>query len=347
MTAGLTLISINTVPYSSKCTPAPSCGGSDPYGQFAWLRLQLDVVRASGRHAYLVGHIPPVLDSYFSVGSTPNELWTEAHQQAFYAVVEEYNDVIVAQLFGHLHTNEFRLPLRGARMSSAILLHSAVTPVYGNNPTFSVVEYDNVTGALLDQQVGPIQTGAEGRRGLGRRGNSREGVKLSLLAGVRHRHQCAVHRARVPPCLPPERGVSGHDTGLRRHSPPRLQHGGERVRGGSLPRLGAKIQQHREPGGYAKLPVRGGVVVVVGGGERELIECHPDGRNSMTATSGTACKPPPLLLTTRPASMQPRNAASVSGPAFHPCLQPTGKGSFVGDVLQRRRRCPARPQPPL
>ena len=59
---GIHIFSINTLFYSTHHTPNTSFV-TDPDAQFDWLKTQLFAVRAAGHRAYIVGHIPPVIDS--------------------------------------------------------------------------------------------------------------------------------------------------------------------------------------------------------------------------------------------------------------------------------------------
>jgi hypothetical protein len=40
------------------------CNIADPFGQFEWLRRQLARAAANGSAVYIIGHIPPVVESY-------------------------------------------------------------------------------------------------------------------------------------------------------------------------------------------------------------------------------------------------------------------------------------------
>lgn len=76
--------------------------------------------------------------------------------------MKEFDDVVVAQLFGHLHSDEFRVGLASSSyddeggdgemigedislipaLSTPILLGPSVTPLHGNYPSFRIVRYD-------------------------------------------------------------------------------------------------------------------------------------------------------------------------------------------------------------
>lgn len=63
---------------------------------------------------------------------------------------EGFAPVVAAQLFGHVHAEEIRI---GTGFGGPMLLSGALSPVYNNNPTFHLVEYDSSTGKLLDYMV--------------------------------------------------------------------------------------------------------------------------------------------------------------------------------------------------
>ncbi|EDQ87167.1 uncharacterized protein MONBRDRAFT_27607 [Monosiga brevicollis MX1] len=139
VTEHLTIISINTVLYSFKRLPATGRLLPDPYGQFAWLIKQLELVRQTNRQAYIVGHIPPVLDSYFHTDDQVKNEWAEHYVQTFYEILAPFSEQIRAFLFGHLHKTEFRAPPPGVNLSAPIILSCALTPNFGNNPNFATV----------------------------------------------------------------------------------------------------------------------------------------------------------------------------------------------------------------
>ena len=146
----LTILSLNTVIYST--SHYPETKGSDPLGQFSWLKAQLVRAQTFSRKVYIVAHIPPAVGSY-----RHSQLWRDEYLDLYYDLIEEFQSVIVAQCFGHLHADEFRFLHHGgsrAKNSSGpswpILLASSVTPVYGSHPSIRQVTYDVRTNALLD-----------------------------------------------------------------------------------------------------------------------------------------------------------------------------------------------------
>merc|ERR1719221_2586292 len=146
----LTILFINTLIYSTHRPRAPDEAlPEDPFRQLAWLRTSLAAAAASGRSVWIVGHIPPGIETY---GNTEN--WHSEYLEAYRTVLNPHIDgTVAAQLFGHTHSDEFRL-WPGAQAGAGPMLQTGVvSPVYHSNPSFRLVEYDPETGRLLNYLV--------------------------------------------------------------------------------------------------------------------------------------------------------------------------------------------------
>lgn len=67
-----------------------------------WLRIQLQIMRDRGIKAILMGHVPPArVDS--------KESWDETCWQKYTLWVQQYRDVIVGSLYGHMNIDHFML----------------------------------------------------------------------------------------------------------------------------------------------------------------------------------------------------------------------------------------------
>lgn len=149
----LTILSINTVVYSVEHSPDQE-SIEDPFGQFEWLRNQLEVAKSTRRNVWIVGHIAPTIGSYGH-----DNLWHTSYVDRYFDVIQDYfPTTICGQLFGHLHTDEFRLAHYGSEGLAGVLMGkqyplyiaSSFTSIYGSNPSFRVVQYETETGNLLD-----------------------------------------------------------------------------------------------------------------------------------------------------------------------------------------------------
>lgn len=128
----------------------------DPFGQFAWLDDTLAALQALDKFAYITGHIAPIVDSY---GGNPQ--WHENYIDKYKAVVGKYPGVVKAQFFGHVHSIEFRVPvptLDEDGMSDGfhltpMFVTGSISPLFGNNPSFMVWDFDAETYDVLDFTV--------------------------------------------------------------------------------------------------------------------------------------------------------------------------------------------------
>ncbi|CAI5730962.1 unnamed protein product [Hyaloperonospora brassicae] len=152
----LHVITLNTVPYSPNHVPDTS-NQPDPFGQFAWLDKTLAELRGAGKSAYIAGHIAPIVDSY---GGDPQ--WHTHYIVKYKSIVGKYADVIKAQFFGHVHSIEFRAPVMSLDGAGAendafqllpLYISGSISPLFGNNPSFMVWEYDTDTHEVCDYAV--------------------------------------------------------------------------------------------------------------------------------------------------------------------------------------------------
>lgn len=126
----LTILSLNTVMYSVNHLPDQTYL-EDPMGQFAWLDAQLQTAFESSKTVWIVGHIPPTIGSY-----RHSQFWHQQYVDRYFGILDKY-PIVKGHLFGHLHSEEFRL-LQPSQHDLTIPLYisSSVTPVYGANPSY-------------------------------------------------------------------------------------------------------------------------------------------------------------------------------------------------------------------
>jgi len=60
---------------------------------------------------------------------------------------------VAAQLFGHVHMAEIRTLPNAPHGSGPILTSSALSPIFHNNPAFTVVEYDPSSGRMVNYKI--------------------------------------------------------------------------------------------------------------------------------------------------------------------------------------------------
>ena len=156
------------------------------------MKSQLQRVAASSSNiagVYLAGHIPPSIGSYRHSQLWHEEYLQEFstilqdYAKGKYTPQRDTTarpPPILGNFYGHVHTEEFRLLQYGlegeengipdattnssnTNSSTAtttseplvvpVLVTSSITPIYGSNPSYRLVEYSDETGALLDYKT--------------------------------------------------------------------------------------------------------------------------------------------------------------------------------------------------
>jgi sphingomyelin phosphodiesterase acid-like 3 len=149
----LIILSLNTVLFASYYEPEPSYE-DDPGKQFLWMKKMLGYAKERKCQVIIIGHIPPTIGSF-----RHNQFWKDDYIKTYYTLIEGFDDVVIAQLFGHLHSDEFRVGDLSMTqlnsdtethmipsLSSPLLLGPSVTPIHGNHPAFRLVKYGSVVG---------------------------------------------------------------------------------------------------------------------------------------------------------------------------------------------------------
>lgn len=142
-----------------------NCGGQKntvaAATQMAWLRNQLADARRNHQRVWVMGHIPPGVDIYSTFKQMRNVCANEkpvmflSSDQLGDTLVENA-DVIRLGLFAHTHMDELRLLEPDGNTKDgevAIKMVSSISPVNGNNPSFTVAKIDTASATLADYQV--------------------------------------------------------------------------------------------------------------------------------------------------------------------------------------------------
>jgi sphingomyelin phosphodiesterase acid-like 3 len=146
---GIELISLNSVYFSPRYENA--CGRRGAANPAAatldWLAAQLDRAAAAHRRVWLLYHIPPGIDAFASLrrGSCPAHfvsMWRPEDIARFETLLRRRAGTIVAAFAGHTHTDDIRL-FAGDGFA---LITPAVSPIFGQNPGFRIVSFDDAGG---------------------------------------------------------------------------------------------------------------------------------------------------------------------------------------------------------
>ncbi|KAI1329642.1 Metallo-dependent phosphatase-like protein [Xylariaceae sp. FL0255] len=100
----LAVFSLNTMYFFDRNAGVDDClHPSEPgYKQFEWLRIQLQSLRERGMKAMLMGHVPPAR-------TEGKQLWDETCWQKYTLWLQQYRDIIVGGLYGHMNIDHFLL----------------------------------------------------------------------------------------------------------------------------------------------------------------------------------------------------------------------------------------------
>lgn len=173
---GLRMISLNTVflnddyqaqRFSDGCAPVPSTAASD---LFTWLESRLNKAKQARQKVWLMFHIPPGMDSYYSIQSyqsllkkTPHPdekqctsalvpMWAPQWTEKFQALLQKYKDTVIASFGAHNHRDDFRLLRLSAGEQAFVLITPAISPVYNENPAFRMVTFAS-DGSISDSSI--------------------------------------------------------------------------------------------------------------------------------------------------------------------------------------------------
>ena len=141
---------------SGKDDPAPADA------QITWLEQQLSEARRKHQKVWVIAHIPPGIDPYSTAakgksicaGTAPVMFLSS---EALPETMAKYGDVIRLAIFAHTHMDELRLfepskPDANER-GVAVKMVPSISPVDGNNPSFTVAQIDPASATLKDYRV--------------------------------------------------------------------------------------------------------------------------------------------------------------------------------------------------
>lgn len=122
-----------------------SCGGegdgNPARATLAWLGRALVDAAAAHRKVILLYHIPPGTDAFATTRHdacpvTPATLMSEPYAGELHTLMQRYQDTIVANIAGHLHTDAFRILRSGDKLFGFVMIAPAISPIFGQNPSF-------------------------------------------------------------------------------------------------------------------------------------------------------------------------------------------------------------------
>ncbi|KAH3767212.1 hypothetical protein Pelo_921 [Pelomyxa schiedti] len=153
---GLHIVVLNTLYFLNGNPWVINSTVLDIGGQLQWFESVLQTAKLNGEQVLIVGHAPPGSKNPYD----DYRLWTADYENEYFRIVTEYPDVIMGQIFGHLHSDAFRLvPSVDSQVVFPAFISPGLTPrcssvapdsgqTEGKNPalrSFSLVD-DNLNG---------------------------------------------------------------------------------------------------------------------------------------------------------------------------------------------------------
>jgi sphingomyelin phosphodiesterase acid-like 3 len=161
------ILVLNTVFWSASYKSCAANSGDPGEAEMEWLGWKLYNARLQHHGVTLAMHIPPGMDAYTSAHGqcqAPTSFWQAKYATEFGALMSAYSDVVQRAFAGHTHMDDFRFVAAGlasgggasggwasgGAASLALRMTPSVSPIFKNNPGFSVMSYSLTTADVLD-----------------------------------------------------------------------------------------------------------------------------------------------------------------------------------------------------
>jgi hypothetical protein len=162
--AGAQAVVLNDVFWSAKY--ANHCGeaSADPGGdELTWLRRTLSQNTAH-RPVWVIGHIPVGVDVFSTLmkgmqgSGDVTMMLADPYNAALIALLGDPRLNVVMSIVGHTHMNAFRvLGPDASHPVAPMLLVPSISPVYNNNPAFTIADVDPQGAGIEDERVFVLQ----------------------------------------------------------------------------------------------------------------------------------------------------------------------------------------------
>ncbi len=149
------IIGLNTIFFSVKYSEA-----SPGKEELDWLEQQLLASEQAGEKVWVLLHIPPGINVYSSQEKSTQQttrvllFWQQPYNQRYLELVQRYHKTIVTSFAGHTHMDDFRLIYDQDTLNKVPLgfihISPSVSPVFGNNPSFQIIEVNKNTGSITE-----------------------------------------------------------------------------------------------------------------------------------------------------------------------------------------------------
>lgn len=149
--AGLRVVALNTLlfgPFGAfNLSQSGGAAGQAAAAEtmLAWFRATITRAASTGERLLVTSHMPPGMQPF-----NDKPVWNSTWQGAYASAVLAAGPIVVGQLFGHFHFDDFRLLTLPGGSTVPVMLAPSVSPVYYNNPAFRDVYLDPATSAVTN-----------------------------------------------------------------------------------------------------------------------------------------------------------------------------------------------------
>lgn len=132
-------------PWNCDCDPNLAIQDSIAQQQFQWLENHLAESKANNEKVWIITHIPPGVNVYKTMKNKEEKkaslFWKESYNKKYLSLLEEYSSEVFTTMTGHTHMDDFKLHISDSS-KSYIHISPSISPIFGNNPAFQLIEYD-------------------------------------------------------------------------------------------------------------------------------------------------------------------------------------------------------------
>jgi hypothetical protein len=135
----LRLIVLNTVLFAKKGDAATQKAALQ---ELNWLQEQLEAASKQQQKVWLVAHIPVGINVYTTLKSVNKQIdpfWLDSYTHIFQNILTQYSPIITAIMTSHIHMDGFQIISAPKPIPNSVV--SAVSPMFGNNPSFKIYTY--------------------------------------------------------------------------------------------------------------------------------------------------------------------------------------------------------------
>jgi sphingomyelin phosphodiesterase acid-like 3 len=147
---GVDIVVVNDVLWSTDYRDRCGARGAEAAAAMLdWLEATLREIRAAGRRAWLVHHIPVGIDGYTSMhrkapscAARVTPYLKEPYASRFTGLIRAHGAEIALMISGHIHHDTYRVIRSGDQAVAVDKIAPGISPIYGNNPGFQILRFD-------------------------------------------------------------------------------------------------------------------------------------------------------------------------------------------------------------